>query len=142
MQSVYEHDEQSAYFDWVRWNECRDERFQQIYAIPNGQLRSTAIGVRLKREGVRAGVLDINIDVPSGKYHGARIEMKAGRNRPTKKQAEQIERNEKFGYVSTVCWSAAEAILFTMAYFGAGMNEIRKKAVELGYQGEIDELHD
>lgn len=141
MKHATEHEEQATFFDWVRWKENRDDRYEQIYAIANGQLRKTAVGVRLKREGVRAGVLDISIDVPMGRFHGAKIEMKRTGERLTDKQGRAMERNRRYGYACTMARTGSEAILWVMSYFQEPRDAIARKAVELGYNKEIPDVH-
>lgn len=112
-----EHDEQCAYFDWIDIKSKTDERYLNIYAIPNGGHRHKAVAAKLKKEGVRAGVLDINIDWPSNGFHGLRIEMKFGKNKPTDNQKEWISLYKKAGYDTAVCYSWIEAKEKTESYF-------------------------
>lgn len=44
-----------------------------LYAVPNGGRRDKAEAAHLKRQGVRAGVPDLCLAVPKGKYHGLYI---------------------------------------------------------------------
>lgn len=48
-----------------------------LYAVPNGGRRDKAEAAHLKRQGVRAGVPDLCLAVPKGKYHGLYIELSA-----------------------------------------------------------------
>jgi hypothetical protein len=50
------------------WPEAR-----WLYAVPNGGFRHKAVAGKMKAQGVRAGVLDFNLDVARGGYHGLRI---------------------------------------------------------------------
>lgn len=114
-----EHLEQAALFRWVGFKIAQgDERYEQIYAIPNGGARSPVTGAKLKREGVKAGVADIAVDVAAGGYHGLKIEMKAGKNKPTKEQEQFLARAEKYGYKAAVCYSAEEAMQTITKYLG------------------------
>lgn len=47
-----------------------------LFAVPNGGGRSALEASILKGEGVTAGVADMLLLVPSGKYHGLCIEFK------------------------------------------------------------------
>ena len=93
---------------------------EELYAVPNGGNRDRVTGARLKREGVRAGQPDLNLDIPSAGYHGLRIEMKAGRGRVTAPQQIAIDRLNGRGYLALVCRSAAEAIEAIEDYLGIG----------------------
>lgn len=91
-----EHQEQVAFFDWVRLNENRYPELRWIFAIPNGGLRDKRVAAKLKREGVRAGVWDVFVPVIRrsedvyGCYHiescGLFIEFKYGKNKLTENQ--------------------------------------------------------
>ena len=105
-----EHDEQCAVVEWLEWNHIR------FYAIPNGGSRNKIEAARLKAEGVRAGVPDLCIPVPSGEKHGLYIEMKAGKNKPTEKQIEWLGYLSGVGYSTAVCYSAAAAIKVIREY--------------------------
>ena len=90
-----EHAEQTALFCWAALPEVRAEYpvLELMFAIPNGGERNKIVAGNLKAEGVKAGVLDIFLPVPSKGWHGLFIEMKvagikledAGRkpNKPT-----------------------------------------------------------
>lgn len=136
-----EHAEQVLFFDWIRRERVRDERYKQVYAIANGQLRSTAVGVRLKAEGVTKGVLDIAVDVPMGDYHGAKIEMKKPGLSPSREQQEFIERNDRFGYAVLVARSGAEAIVWLMQYMMEPYDKIARLAQQLGHKGSLPDVH-
>ena len=47
-----------------------------LYAVPNGGRRDKAEAAHLKMQGVKAGVPDLCLAVPKGKYHGLYIELK------------------------------------------------------------------
>ena len=54
------------------------------------RIRDIRTAANLKKEGVKRGVPDICLPVSRGKYHGLYIEMKAGKNKPSKEQKEWI----------------------------------------------------
>ena len=76
-----EHDEQVKLFQWARMSEGRWPELALLFAIPNGGKRHVAVAVKLKAEGVKAGVPDICLPVARGRYHGLFIELKHGKNR-------------------------------------------------------------
>lgn len=47
-----------------------------LFAIPNGGKRHIVTALSLKRQGVKAGVPDLLLAYPSGRYHGLFIELK------------------------------------------------------------------
>ncbi len=78
-----------------------------IFAIPNGQYRQ---GQRVE-PGLRAGVPDLMLPVPSGQFHGLWIELKCGRNKPTRPQLEWIRRLSIQGYKCAVVWDSVEDVM-------------------------------
>jgi len=79
-----------------------------IFAIGNGGLRNLLVAIKLKREGVRAGVYDLFIPEPIKEFHGLWIEMKTGYNKPTKEQQEFMILMEARGYKTKICYSFEE----------------------------------
>lgn len=75
-----EHQIQAAYFDLVH---LYMPNSKLIYAVPNGANKSPAQRMKFKREGLTAGVFDVDIKFACGGYHGMCIEFKS---------------NSKFGY--------------------------------------------
>lgn len=73
-----------------------------------------------KRQGQKAGIADICVPFPSfpgfGINHGAYIEMKSGKNRPTAQQKEFLAFVLEQGYSATVAYSADEALDFIERY--------------------------
>lgn len=107
-----EHAIQSAWFDWARWHPVA----RRAYAIPNGGLRDVRVAVKLRREGLRAGVLDVHLPVACGGAHGLYIEFKAGSNRLTAEQAIEADALVRDGFAVLVCWSTDGAIKATQQY--------------------------
>lgn len=69
--------EAEALIRWVDFNGVRlYPELEFFYAVPNGGFRHKAVAAKMKAQGVRAGVLDFNLDVARGSYHGLRIELK------------------------------------------------------------------
>ena len=109
-----EHEEQAKLFGWTR----NHPKLPWMFAIPNGGLRNKATAVRMKSEGVKAGVWDIFLPVPSGQYHGLFIEMKWGKNTLTPAQKEFGDYATQQGYCCKVAYSAEEAIEIIDEYLG------------------------
>lgn len=117
-----EHEQQAALFMWARAMMETYPDLELLYAVPNGGARHPAVAARLKAEGVRPGVPDINLDVPRGQYHGLRIEMKAGGNKQTPEQVAFAKRLQDQGYAFAVCYSEREAIATILNYLAGCMN--------------------
>lgn len=101
--------EQQLFIQWCSLNTKKYAGLDMIFAIPNGGKRNKLEAVKLKREGVKAGVPDLFLPVPKGKYHGLFIEMKFGKNTTTEKQELWLGELEEQGYAVDVCWGFEEA---------------------------------
>lgn len=102
-----EDDEQMLFFAWF------DSVFPHLQKlcrhVPNGGKRDAREGARFKRLGVRAGALDIELNIARHGFHGLFIEMKTGKNKPTQHQFETIQALREQGYACHVCYSAESA---------------------------------
>lgn len=105
-----ESDEQIVVFNWAQMMEGRYPELALLHHIPNGGKRSMSEAVRFKREGVKAGVPDICLPVPRGKYHGLYVEMKAADGRVSEYQKEWLSKLTAQGYFTAVCFGAQSAI--------------------------------
>lgn len=118
----HEHNMQVAFFKLVDMHPIY--RTAAIYAVPNaggytGGFKSNAArAARMKAEGVRRGPPDINVDHAAGGYHGLRIELKHGKNKPTPEQAEWHQRLRHANYKVEVAYSSGQAWEMLNAYFG------------------------
>lgn len=82
-----------------------------LYFHPaNEAKRSYKLASMLKAEGLKAGVPDLVICEPVGKYHGLFIEMKFGKNKPTEAQKEWLDQLARRGYAVAICYTAESAI--------------------------------
>lgn len=79
-----------------------------LFAVPNGGNRYRVTGAILKAEGVVAGVSDLLLLHPSGKYHGLCIEMKTPKGRQQPSQVEWQQEVERQGFKYVVCHSVDE----------------------------------
>lgn len=102
--------EQEIVINWCEYNSPRHPELKLIYHVPNGGSRNQLEAVNLKRQGVKAGVPDLNLPVALNGFHGLYIEMKFGKNKTTEKQNWWLEQLEKQGYKTAVCYGADEAI--------------------------------
>ena len=115
-----EHTEQKALVEWwglyARWKSLPPSL---LMAIPNGGHRSVVTGARLKAEGVRAGIPDLFLAVPTSKAHGLWIEMKRQQGgRVSDAQKDSMAALEAQGYACTVCRGWAEARRSIVEYLG------------------------
>lgn len=117
-----EAEEQEALMRWAEWQSGSKPELKLLFHIPNGGSRNKAEAARLKAQGVKAGVPDLFLPVPRGPYHGLWIEMKVGRNKPTKAQTEWITKLEAQGYACEVCygWQKASIVIRSYLLLGEG----------------------
>ena len=98
-----EHNLQAA---CVRWFDLQFPHLAKLlFAIPNGGKRNIVTAVKLKAEGVRAGVWDMFLALPTKHYAGLFIEMKVGKNKLTKAQEEFGDKMTRQGYFCVVCYN-------------------------------------
>ena len=115
---VTESGEQQALVDWANAM-IATGKYPDLYwlfAIPNGGLRNKATAIKLKREGVRAGVPDLCLPIPRRNYHGLFIELKVGRRQPSEQQGEWIRHLMRKGYRVCVAYGFEDAQLALVEY--------------------------
>lgn len=111
-----EHDEQAAFFEWLSYQ--RFPGVELMHAVPNGGARHIAVARKLKAEGVKPGVPDVQWPVARGGFIGLAIEFKSGDKSPTKEQRERIDALQKEGWLVAVCWSWEAAARLVTGYAG------------------------
>lgn len=115
-----EDQEQATLIQWCESNARKYEGINRIFAVPNGGYRNKRNAVTLKRTGTKAGVPDLCIPVPKGKYHGMWIEMKR-----RKKFTVSDEQNDwqaylnSAGYYAVIAHGCDEAIQYIKEYWGS-----------------------
>ncbi len=114
--SLSEHKIQVSCIQWARQNEHIYPALDNLYAIPNGEERAKLAGMRLKLEGVRAGVWDLSLDWPCSGYNGLKIEMKKKGGSLNPKQKEWKARYILAGYKTNVCYSLDDFIGAVLEY--------------------------
>lgn len=104
------------YFDWVGWQAKIDPRLKLIHHIANERKVSFKWGQILKQKGVRAGVPDVNVAIPSHGFPGMWIELKIPPNTLSSAQEDFCKLLHGVGYVVRVATSADEMIALTKEY--------------------------
>lgn len=89
---------QTACMTWVRLQYPHE----LIYAVPNGGSRNIIEAANLKKQGVLAGVFDINVDKARHGYHGLKIEMKRPGGKLTPAQKAYKAKCDAEGYLTAV----------------------------------------
>ena len=116
-----EHQIQSAFIQWFRimHKDCF------VFSIPNGEHRAISVAKRLKREGVVAGIPDLQVLMPNSKNFF--IELKTEKGRLSKSQKETIPFMQEKGHQVIVCFGLDDTIKKTS-----------KIIHEIKYTNEVD----
>lgn len=115
-----EDDHQKALITWAKFQRIKSGKFSghkiidYLFAIPNGGRRNAREAARLKAQGVKAGVSDLMLAIPSKEHHGLWIEMKKpivkGKVPPTSEhQKTWIERMLFAGFEAKICYGFDQA---------------------------------
>ncbi len=102
-----EHTEQVATVTWFRYQYPKFAKC--LWAIPNGSQRHIVAAVKLKAEGVMAGVSDCFLMIPKAGWHGLFIEMKVKGGKLSDSQKEFMGLATLMGYQAVVCYGFDEA---------------------------------
>lgn len=106
--------EQITFLDWLSLQHPTIRPY--VFHIPNERKAKKITGYILKLMGVMPGVSDLFLAIPTQKYHGLFIEMKAKNGRLTESQKEFMAKMIGKGYHAQVCYSWEEAMNLTTAY--------------------------
>ena len=101
-----------------RWADRPDVRLKYpevglLFHIPNGGSRQPAEARHMKEQGVKAGVPDLCLPVPRGRYGCLFIEMKKMGGRTRKAQEEWIRNLNEAGCFAEIChgWRSAVRVV-------------------------------
>lgn len=86
----------------IKWYDMQFSQFKPLlFAIPNGGHRHKAVAGKMKAEGVRSGVADLLLLVPTEQHRGTFIEMKidGGRQQDTQKLFQKSVEQVGYRYV-------------------------------------------
>lgn len=94
------------------------EVFELIYHVPNGGHRHKLVAIKLKQQGVKAGVPDLVLPMARGGYFGLYIEFKATIDPAAVSASQQayIKRLSEQGYLAIVCRGHFDAMEQLRAY--------------------------
>ena len=113
-----EHAMQVEYFAWLDGgcDGLHPDIGLDAFAVPNGVRTGIRQAAKLKAEGLRAGVLDICIDVATGGFFGMRLELKTPSGTVSQAQKARIKRLAERGYYAVVARSLEQAQELTLNY--------------------------
>ena len=114
-----EDEEQIIVMNWAALARGKFPELDLLFHIPNGGKRGKREAARFKDMGVKAGVPDLFLPVPRGKYAGLFVEMKRTKGGTVSpEQKKWIADLRGMGYAAEVAkggWAAVELI---KAYLG------------------------
>lgn len=92
--------------------------FEMLYHVPNGGRRHKAVALKLKQQGVKAGIPDLVLPMARGGFFGLYIEFKATVEPApvSPSQAACIRRLNDHGYLAVVCRGHFDAMEQIRAY--------------------------
>jgi hypothetical protein len=108
----------TAYVAWCRRMQGVMPELARGFHIPNGEARDAKTGAKLKRMGVRPGVLDWCLPVPRAGYHGMWIEFKKVGGIISEEQKTEIEALRGNLYCVAIFKDWLKAAEFTQNYLG------------------------
>ena len=103
--ALKESDLQRAFVSWAKTQIKDHPELLWLHAVPNGGFRDGKEAVGLQSQGVKAGILDMSLDVARGGFHGWKAELKIPGGKckaPSKEQAEYISFCHEQGYCTIV----------------------------------------
>lgn len=123
--------EQVDHINIVNWfNYQFPELSDDLHHFANERRCSIQQGRTLKRMGVKKGVADFFLALPQNGKSGIWLELKVGKNKPTKEQLEFLARKIARGYDASVVWGfdgAKEIILsYLKDYISSSRRNIPK----------------
>ncbi|GKW24382.1 hypothetical protein PEC311524_19760 [Pectobacterium carotovorum subsp. carotovorum] len=103
-------EEQAALIEWADKTVIDDIKIgDYLLHIPNEGKRGPKAARDAKRLGVRAGVPDLFLTLPRGRYAGLWIEMKAKGGKLSPQQEVWLKRLEDAGYRAVCCFGFNQA---------------------------------
>ena len=112
MNKEEEHLEQVAFINW--FNGVEQFKDLIIFSIPNGGKRGIKTAIKLKKEGSKSGIADLQILLPNGKTVFVEMKKEKG-GKLSNSQLEFIDKAQSLGHTVLI---------------GNGCNEASKKFIE------------
>lgn len=107
-----ERDLQQAVIDECDRRAINDPRYAHIFHPASGELRDKRTAAKLKRMGVRRGLLDLYLIYPNWEGKGGwACELKTGNNRPTPEQKAEMDYLLSVGWTVECIWSDVQKVI-------------------------------
>ena len=109
--------EEIDHINLVNWfNHEFPELADDFHHFANERKCPVSEGRKLKRMGVKKGVADFFLAFPVDGSHGLWLELKVGKNKPSKEQMDFLARKTLRGYKAFCVWEFESAKEFILAY--------------------------
>ncbi len=99
---------------------------EDFHHFANERRCSPQEGMKLKRMGVKRGVLDFHLAISMNGFYGLWIELKVGNGKLSKEQIAFIERKTKRNYLALAVWGKEAAQLVILTYLRDYINDRNK----------------
>lgn len=117
--------EEIDHINTVNWfNETYPHLAEDFHHFANERKCTVMEGRKLKRMGVRKGVLDFHLAVPMSYFHGLWLELKVGKGTLSSEQVAFIRRKQSRGYAATAVWGHEAAKEFIDGYLKNCMPDV------------------
>lgn len=114
-----EHEEQVTLFAWAAIHQVKYPSLEHLIAIPNaGAGAQSGQAGKMKAEGVRPGVSDTFLPLPSPPFHGAWCELKALDGKLTPEQDAWLCAMRDANYAVCLAYGWEQARNFFLDYIG------------------------
>ena len=111
------HEESNLQKNCVKWfSDTYPQLNDVFFAVPNGGARSVITGAILKAEGVKRGIADLLLLVPTRHYHGLCIEMKTAKGRQSIAQKHWQKAVTAQGYKYVICRNGRDFAMAIINY--------------------------
>jgi hypothetical protein len=114
---------QAALFAYIDGKALADARYSFIFHPANGEWRHPATGAKLKKMGVRPGVLDVCVPIPAHGYHSLWIELKVSPNKVTSDQQRWIDFLQEQGHCVSVIWDDVRLAIELIDWYVEGCSD-------------------
>jgi hypothetical protein len=109
--------EEQEHLALMQWISLVPVLRELIFHIPNGGYRNPKEAAKFKRLGVKKGMSDLFLPLPTKWHHGLFLELKRKINsKVSKEQSEWLEKMKSFGYSTHVAYGFDHAKEILMAY--------------------------
>lgn len=104
------HSEKEIHLIVMQYVRMHDLLSKLVLHFPNEGRRTLSHGALLKKMGMRKGVSDLLIAYPRHGYHGAWIELKTLKGKPTPEQKIFLDDMEAQGYYTKITYGLDDAL--------------------------------